>query len=256
MDIDGRGSRRSGYSTHRHQADEVRKWASSPPTPGAAADRGRQIRDCVTCIVERRPLACGLVVCHPAPCAQPARVPYGHGGFVGTPFEYRTGSMAQVYLVAPARRFVERAHGPLTGYDETQLRAYHRSTPDMQHPAPVFGSTPLSRRLGFPQPPTPSPRREIPALTVATTPNRDIPPTPRTSHSDDASLLRQYHQIVLFVSSRRAVNPTRGSMSYEELVHVTVGLACGRVEPIRIISVPNVTQLLLEHLFAIAGRHF
>ena len=172
-------------------------------------DASACIRDCVTCIVEQRPLAYGLV-CHPAPYAQPARVPYGHGDLVGTPFEYRTGSMAQVYLVAPARRFVQHDHDPLTVHDETQLREYYRSTPDMQHPAPVFGSTPLSRRLGFPQPPTPSPRREIPALTVATTPNRDIPPTPRTSHSDDASLLRQYHQIVLFVSSRRAVNPTRG----------------------------------------------
>ena len=117
-------------------------------------------------------------------------MPYGHGGLVGTPFEYRTGSMAQVYLVAPAHRFVEYGHGPLTIYNETQLRAYYRSIPDMQHPAPVFGSTPLSRRLGFPQPPT-SPRRGVPAPAVATTPDRDIPPTPRTSHSDDASLLRQ-----------------------------------------------------------------
>ena len=166
------------------------------------------IRDCVTCIVEQRPLACGLV-CHSAPCAQPARVPYEHGGLVGTPFEYRTGSMAQVYLVPPAHRFVEYDHGPLTVYDETQLRAYYRSTPDMQHPAQVFGSTPLSRQLGFPQPPS-SPRHGIPAATVATTPNRDMPLTSRTSRSDDAPLLRQYHRIALVVPSRHAANPTRG----------------------------------------------
>ena len=73
--------------------------------------------------------------------------------------------MAQIYLVAPAHRFVEYAHGPLTEYDETQLRAYYRTIPDMQRPTPVFGSTPLGLRLGFPRPPT-SPRHGIPAPMV------------------------------------------------------------------------------------------
>ena len=157
------------------------------------------------------PLACGLVR-HFAPCAQPARVPYGHGDLAGAPFAYRTGSMAQVYLVAPALRFIEHDHGPLTTYDETQQHAYYRSIPDMQHPAPVFGSTPLGQRLGSAQPPTP-PRCRVPSPKVETTPDRDEPPTPRTSRSDDASLLRQYHRIARIVSSRRAVNPTRGRSS-------------------------------------------
>ena len=146
------------------------------------------------------------LVCHFAPCAQLARVLYGHGDLVGTPFEYRTGCMAQVYLAAPTVRFVERGHAPLTTYDDTQLQAYYRSIPNMQHHAPMFGSTPLSRRLGVPQPPT-SPRRGIPAPAVATTPNRDIPPTSRTSHLDDAPLLRQYLRIALVVSSRQIIPP-------------------------------------------------
>ena len=119
--------------------------------------------------------------------------------------------MAQIYLVAPAHRFVEYAHGPLTEYDETQLRAYYRSIPDMQRPTPVFGSTPLGLRLGFPRPPT-SPRHGIPAPMVVTTPNRDIPPTSPTSHSDDASLLRQYRRIAFVVAFRHSTNPTRGGV--------------------------------------------
>ena len=50
------------------------------------------------------------------------------------------------WLVAPALRFIEHDHGPLTVHDETQLRAYYRPMPDMQHPTPVFGSTPLGPR--------------------------------------------------------------------------------------------------------------
>ena len=53
-------------------------------------DVSKCIRDCVACIVGRRPLVCGLV-CHPAPRAQPARVPYGHGGLVGTSFARQAG---------------------------------------------------------------------------------------------------------------------------------------------------------------------
>ena len=41
----------------------------------------------------------------------------------------------------------------------------------------------------------------------------------------------------------------------EKLIYVTLGLACGRAKPIRLISAPNAAQLLLENLFAIAGRH-
>ena len=44
---------------------------------------------------------------NPAPCAQPTRVPYGHGGLVGTSFAHQAGGKAQIYLVAPAHRFVE-----------------------------------------------------------------------------------------------------------------------------------------------------
>ena len=75
--------------------------------------------------------------------------------------------------------------------------------------ARVWQHPPLSRQLESPQPLTP-PRHGSPSPTVETTPDRNLPPTPRTSHSDEASLLRQYQRIALIVSSRRAVNPTRG----------------------------------------------
>ena len=166
------------------------------------------IRGCVTCIIERRPLVCGLV-CHPAPYMQPSRVPYGHGDLVGSSFAYCAGGTAQIYLVAPAHQFVENAHGPLTEYDDTQLCVYYRSTPDMQRPVPVFGSTPLLLRLGLPRPPT-SPQRGVPVPTVFTTPNRYIPPTSHSPHSDNASLLRMYRRIARVVASRFAVNPDRG----------------------------------------------
>ena len=57
--------------------------------------------------------------------------------------------MAQVYLVAPAQEFVEREHGPLTAYDETQLHAYCRSIPDMHHPTPVYGITSTEDEQGI-----------------------------------------------------------------------------------------------------------
>ena len=112
-----------------------------------------------------------------------------------------------MYLVAPAARFVKRDHGPLTVYDETQLRAYYRSVPDMQHPTQVFGRIPLDHRLR-PPPATPSPPCGTSPPTVGMTPDRTTPPV--VSHPEDASLLRQYHRISLIISSRRAVNPARG----------------------------------------------
>ena len=179
-----------------------------PQLNSPSHDAAAYIRDCIGRIIEHRPLTSGLV-CHFAPCAQLARVPCGYGGLVGAPFEYRTGNKAQVYLVAPAARFVERDHGSLTTHDETQLRAYYRSISDMQHPMPVFGRTFLSRRFGPPPPPTPPPRG-VPSPAVEMTPGRNIPPISRTLHSGDASLLQQYHRTSLIVSSRYAVNPTRG----------------------------------------------
>ena len=193
----------------RPHARPVRACTRTPPRPDPPLrDTATCIRDCVGSIIANRPLACGLV-CHFAPYVQLERVPYGHGGLVGTAFEHRTGSKAQVYLVAPAARFVERDHGSLTVYDETQLRAYYRSIPDMQHPTPtqVFGRTPLDRRLR-PPPASPSPPCGTPPSTVGMTPDRNAPPV--VSHPEDASLLRQYYRISLVVSSRRATNPTRG----------------------------------------------
>ena len=134
-------------------------------------DTAACIRDCVESIIANRPLACGLV-CHLAPYVQSERVPYGHGDLVGTTFEHRTGSKAQVYLVAPAGRFVKRDHGPLTVYDETQLRAYYRSIPDMQNPTQVFGRIPLDCRLR-PLPASPSPPCGTPPSTMGMTPGRD-----------------------------------------------------------------------------------
>ena len=146
----------------------------APPRPGVAVsfappDVGGGVRRRGVASRPRRVVLCGtLLLASPhrrlfcviwhqsffrlarrfAPCAQPARVPYGHGDLVGAPFAYRTGRMARVYLVAPALQFIQHEHGPLTTYDETQLRAYYRSIPDMQHPLPVLGSTPLGQRLG------------------------------------------------------------------------------------------------------------
>ena len=118
----------------RPHARPIRACTRATPRPDSPLqDTATCIRDCVESIVANRPLACGLV-CHFAPYIQPERAPYGHGDLVGTAFEYRPGSKAQIYLVAPAARFVERDHGPLTMYDEIQLRAYYRSIPDMQHP--------------------------------------------------------------------------------------------------------------------------
>ena len=97
--------------------------------------------------------------------------------------------------------------GPSRVYDETQLRAYYRSIPDMQHPTQVFGRIPIDRWLR-PPPAPPSPPCGAPSSAVGMTPDRNAPPV--VSHPDDASLLRQYHRISLVVSSRRAVNPTRG----------------------------------------------
>ena len=91
----------SGHPLRPH-ARPVRACTRIVPQPTPSShDAAACIWDCVKRIVEHRPLTCGLV-CHFAPCAQPTRVPYGHGGLVGTPVAYRTGSMAQVYLVAPA----------------------------------------------------------------------------------------------------------------------------------------------------------
>ena len=164
------------------------------------------------------------MVCHPAPYMQPSRVPYGHGDLVGSSFAYCTGGTAQIYLVAPAHQFVENEHGPLTEYADTQLCVYYRSTPDMQRPVPVFGNTPLLLRLGLPRPPT-SPQRGVPVPTVFTTPNRYIPPTSHSPHSDNASLLRTYRRIARVVASRFAANPDRGGghTARRILNHASVG---------------------------------
>ena len=191
----------------RPHARPVRACTRTAPRPDSPPrDTATCIRDCAESIIANRPLACGLV-CHLAPYVQLERVPYGHGDLVGTAFEYRTGSKAQVYLVAPAGRFVRRDHGPLTVYDETQLRAYYRSIPDMQNPTQVFGRIPLDCRLR-PPPASPSPPCGTPPSTMGMTPGRTAPPV--VSHPEDISLIRQYYRISLVVSSRRAANPTRG----------------------------------------------
>jgi len=59
-----------------------------------------------------------------------------------------------------------------------------------------------------PPPPSPSPPRRVPPSAVGMTPDRNAPPV--VSDPEGASLLRQYHRILLVVSSRRAANPTRG----------------------------------------------
>ena len=103
------------------------------------------IQACVTNILATRLLVGGLACCF-APAAQPSRVPYGCGGIIGKSFEYRSGHWAQVYLVAPpALEFATPSNGSHEPLSESQLRAYYRSIPDMQHPTPVYGSIPLHR---------------------------------------------------------------------------------------------------------------
>ena len=168
------------------------------------------IRACVKNILARR-LHVGGLTCHYAPAAQPARVPYGHGGIIGVPFEYRSGRSARVYLVAPALEFVKPSHGPHESFSTSQLRAYYRSTPDMQHPTPVYDSVPLCQRIQPEPPSAPDPRIAPP--TVHTAPGTHQPATPHTARPEDAELLRQYHRIAHIISARHAVNSERGGGS-------------------------------------------
>ena len=173
-------------------------------------DTETRIRACVKNILARR-LQVGELTCHFAPAAQPARVPYGHGGIIGVPFEYRSGRSARVYLVAPALEFVKPSHGPHESFSESQLRAYYRSIPDMHHPTPVYGSVPLSQRLQLGPPPTPDPRPALPAVNTAPGSQRSV--IPHTARPEDAELLRQYHRIARIISARHAVNSERGGGS-------------------------------------------
>ena len=183
--------------------------APSSPQPTEHSTEAH-IRACVKNILARK-LHVGGLTCHYAPAAQPTRVLYGHGDIVGVPFEYRPGCSARVYLVAPALEFVKPSHGPHESFSTLQLRAYYRSTPDMQHPTPVYGSVPLCQRIQ-PEPPSASdPRIAPPTMRTATDTHQ--PTTPHTARPEDAELLRQYHRIAHIISARHAVNSERGGGS-------------------------------------------
>ena len=156
-------------------------------------------------------LLVGGLACHFAPAAQPSHVPYGHGEIIGKPFEYRSGRRAQVYLVAPTLEFVKPTNGPQEPFSESQLCAYYRSIPDMQHPTPAYGSVPLRQRLQSITPSTPNPRAAPPE--ADTTPDSRRSAVPHTARPGDAELLRQYHRIAHIVPSRRAMNSRRGGGS-------------------------------------------
>ena len=113
--------------------------------------------------------------------------------------------------MAPALEFVKPSHGPHEPFSESQLRAYYRSIPDMQHPTPVYDSSPLRQRLQLGPPSTPDPRAALPA--VATTPGSRPSAIPHTARPEDAELLRQYHRIARIISTRHAMNSERGGGS-------------------------------------------
>ena len=200
------GGARSGSSSRPTRAC-TRAPSSPQPTEHSTETH---IRACVKSILARK-LRVGGLTCHYAPAAQPTRVLYGHGDIVGVPFEYRKGHSARVYLVAPALEFVKPSHGPHESFSTLQLRAYYRSTPDMQHPTPVYDSVPLCQRIQ-PEPPSASnPGTAPPTMRTATDAHQ--PTTPHTARPDDAELLRQYHRIAHIISARHAVNSERGGGS-------------------------------------------
>ena len=119
---------------------------------------------------------------------------------------------AQAYLVAPALEFTKPpTHGPHETFLGSQLRAYYRSIPDMQHPTPVYDSAPLHQRLQPRSPSTPDPRAAPPA--VDTTPNSRRSAIPHTARPEDAEHLRQYHRIARIIPTRHAMNSERGGGS-------------------------------------------
>ena len=188
-----------------------------PRSQPTAHDTETCIRACVKNILTRR-LRVGGMTCHFAPAAQPARVPYGHGGIIGEPFEYRSGRSARVYLVAPALEFVKPSHGPRESFPDSQLRAYYRSIPDMHHPTPVYDSVPLSQRLQLGPTPTPGPRPAPPAVNAA--PDSQRSETPHAARPEDAELMRQYHRIAHIISARHAINSERGGGSTARRIFV------------------------------------
>ena len=190
----------AGWTSPGPNTRPARACTRAPPRLNSTEhDTEACIRTCARSILAKR-LRVGGLTCHPAPTAQPARVPYGHDGIIGKSFEYRSGHWAQVYLVAPALEFTKPMHGPHEAFLESQLRAYYRSIPDMQHPTPVYDSVPLHQRLRPQSPSTPGPRAAPPA--VGTTPGSRPSAVPHTARPEDAELLRQYHRIARIIYTR------------------------------------------------------
>ena len=121
----------------------------------------------------------------------------------------RSGRWAQVCLVAPALEFAKPTHGPQEPFSESQLRAYYRSIPEMQHPTPIYDSSPLHQRLQPMPPSTPNPRAAPPV--VDTTPDSRRSAVPHTARPEDAELLRHYHRIDHIAPTRHAMNLERGA---------------------------------------------
>ena len=79
---DGTGQAPPGPNTRPTRACTQTLPRSQPTEHNTEA----YIRTCVENILARR-LHVGGLTCHFAPAAQPERVPYGHGGIIGVPFE-------------------------------------------------------------------------------------------------------------------------------------------------------------------------
>ena len=80
---------------------------------------------------------------HPAPYMQPTRIPFGYGDLVGNSSECRSTRTARIYLIAPSLEYIKNDHDAHTAHTSIQLRVYYRTTPDMQHPIPIYGSIAL-----------------------------------------------------------------------------------------------------------------
>ena len=154
-----------------------------------------------------KPHECGLSR-HPAPYIQPTRIPFGYGDLVGNSFEYRSARTARIYLIAPSLEYIKNDHNAHTTYTSIQLRVYYRTTPDMQHPIPTYGSIALPEYLLSHDTTT---RTDNP--TVITEPphidyTRNVWPTSDRAH--DIELLRQYHRIAHIICRRFQTNPDEG----------------------------------------------
>ena len=155
-------------------------------------------------ILARR-LHVGGLTCHYAPAAQPARVPYGHGGIIGVPFEYSLGPLCTSVPCGSALEFAKTFARPSRVLSRRHNYGHIIGRPQTCSTlTPVYDSVPLCQRIQPEPPSTPDP--PIAPPTVHTAPGTHQPATPHTARPEDAELLRQYHRIAHFFLFSRLGN--------------------------------------------------